>query len=83
MKNIWKPTDHVYSYDEKRAALIDLVNEAVAEREAFYPGAPSPFAGPAFEAIDFQTYYQDALIDALTRTDALSVLGRIFETEVA
>lgn len=82
MKNTWAPTDHKYTFEEKRAALIDLVKEAVVEQEQCRIGPKSALAGSAFDAVDFQTYHLDALIDALARTDALSVLGRIFDEEL-
>lgn len=82
MKNTWGPTDHRYTFEEKRAALIDLVKEAMIEQEECRLGPKSALAGSAFDGVDFQTYHLDALIEALSRTDALSVLGRIFEEEL-
>lgn len=82
MKNTVAPTHHRYTFKEKRAALIDLVREAVDEQEECRFGPKSALAGSAFDAVDFQTICLDALVDALSRTDALSVLGRIFDEEL-
>lgn len=66
------------NYDIKREALISLIKEAVWESER--PDLEtSPFSATEFPL----TPRRDTLISALQATDALSVLGRIFDEEVA
>lgn len=73
----WRmPPGHKFTTEEKENALRDLVFEATTEANStrLRPDK-SAFAGPAFAARDFETYHQDALLDALKRTDALYVLN--------
>lgn len=77
--NQWKKRPgHVFTQAEKMDALRDLVYEAAMEASASHPSkSKSALAGPAFDARDFQAYHQEALLDALRRTDALFVLNDI------
>lgn len=71
-----KASTEEFTYDDKVAALKDLVYEAAMESSnGSLSRVKSAYAGPAFDARDFQTYHQDALLDAIKRTDALYVLN--------
>lgn len=64
------------NYEEKRAALIEMMNLAMWEMQEPRPAFTRPFD-------EFRTFHRDNLIDVFRTTDALQVLGRIFKEEVA
>lgn len=73
-----------YTEGQKRNALIGLIRNAAQEVRIPQPVRNSDgdliknvFAGPEFDRITPDNYWTDALVKALTETDALFVLERM------
>lgn len=73
-----------YTEQQKRNALINLIRSAAQEVRIPQPVRNSEgsliknvYAGPEFDRIIPDNYWTDALVKALTETDALFVLERM------
>lgn len=64
----------IRNYETKVEALKRLVLEALAERRGPYPSTHRTPLAPEFDPSGYQTYHQEALVEALRLTDALEVL---------